>query len=58
MTPQEIDAWFEGAQDCKDGLAHKRKSSWYDHGYSSEYESQQMHTELTRVQNEIFRVSK
>jgi len=43
------DDFMRGQQDCIDGKDHKEgQSSWYDRGYSSQYQQEQNLTERTQ----------
>lgn len=41
------DDFLQGQRDCKDGVLHEAgKSAHYDAGYSSQYEAEQLATEM------------
>ena len=43
------DDFLRGQRDCKDGIPHKSgQSESYDRGYATEYEKEQVETELSR----------
>jgi hypothetical protein len=57
MTPAQADDYFRGARDCQDGVPHRSyQSEWYDRGYSTQYEREQVMTEQARRQARPFKI--
>lgn len=49
MASLDADEFLRGQRDCKDGVPHKPgQSDSYDRGYSTEYEREQIMSELSR----------
>ena len=47
------DDFLQGQRDCRDGVPHEQgKSDAYTRGYGTQYERDQLRSEMTNIQNE------